>query len=166
MAKSNTTALGRTGRAGLVAGGLAAALAVGAGCGKSDEAKPAAGTGAGAGAAAATVPATAAAATPAAAADPKAEIALQFELIKAGNVDQLKLGFTPRVRDRVTQRKVDEAKEAFAWLKVTIDDLVASVAMGEADGKPTAKITSKERGTLTTLIKTDGRWLADTLWFD
>ena len=96
-------------------------------------------------------------------ADPKSSIAYQFELIKAGDVDKLKNCLTPRVRDGVTQEVVDKAKTTAA--RYSLDDLYASAEMGEADGKKTAKVKMKDGKTLTTLVETDGQWLADTLWF-
>jgi len=95
--------------------------------------------------------------------DPKSSIAYQFELVKAGEVDKLKACLTPRVRDSVTQEVLDKAKTEAA--KYTMDDLYASAEMGEADGKKTAKVKMKNGRTLTTLIETDGKWLADTIWF-
>ena len=95
--------------------------------------------------------------------DPKSSIAYQFEQIKAGNVEKLKACLTPRVRDGVTQEVVDKAKTQAA--QYTIDDLYASDERGEADGKKTAKVKMKNGRTLTTLVETDGQWLADTLWF-
>jgi hypothetical protein len=95
--------------------------------------------------------------------DPKSSIAYQFELVKAGDLDKLKAALTERVRDNLTQENVDKAKTAAA--KYTIDDLYDSVEMGESDGKKTAKIKMKNGRTLTTLIETDGQWLADTIWF-
>jgi hypothetical protein len=95
--------------------------------------------------------------------DPKSSIAYQFDLIKAGDVDKLKTCLTPRVRDGVTKEVVDKAKNDAA--KYTIDDLYASAEMGEAEGKKTAKVKMKNGRTLTTLIETDGKWLADTIWF-
>jgi len=95
--------------------------------------------------------------------DPKSSIAYQFELVKAGEVDKLKACLTPRVRDNVTQEVLDKAKTEAA--KYTMDDLYASAEMGEADGKKTAKVKMKNGRTLTTLIETDGKWLADTIWF-
>ena len=111
---------------------------------------------------------TAPAATPAARAagslaDPKSSIAYQFELVKAGDADKLKNCFTPRVRDSVTKEAVEKAKGESA--RYTLDDLYASAEMGEADGKKTAKVKMKNGRTLTTLIETDGQWLADTIWF-
>jgi hypothetical protein len=110
---------------------------------------------------------TTATATPAARAgslaDPKSSIAYQFDLVKAGDADKLKNCFTPRVRDGVTKEAVEKAKgQASAY---TLDDLYASAEMGEADGKKTAKVKMKSGRTLTTLIETDGQWLADTIWF-
>jgi hypothetical protein len=95
--------------------------------------------------------------------DPKSSIAYQFDQVKAGNVDKLKACLTPRVRDGVTQEVVDKAKTQAA--QYTIDDLYASAEMGEADGKKTAKVKMKNGRTLTTLVETDGQWLADTVWF-
>jgi hypothetical protein len=95
--------------------------------------------------------------------DPKSSIAYQFEQVKAGNVDKLKACLTPRVRDGVTQEVLDKAKTQAA--QYTIDDLYASDERGEADGKKTAKVKMKNGRTLTTLVETDGQWLADTIWF-
>lgn len=95
--------------------------------------------------------------------DPKSSLAYQFELVKAGDVDKLKTCLTPRVRDGVTKEVMDKAKVEAA--KYTLDDLYASAEMGEAEGKKTAKVKMKNGRTLTTLIETDGQWLADTIWF-
>ena len=107
-----------------------------------------------------TSPANKAAAVPAGSLkDPKSSIAYQFELVKAGDLDNLKACMTPRVRDGVTQEVVDKAKIDAA--KYTIDELYDSA---EFD-KKTAKIKMKNGRTLTTLVETDGQWLADTIWF-
>ena len=95
--------------------------------------------------------------------DPKSSIAYQFDQLKAGDVDKLKACLTPRVRDGVTKEVVDKAKTQAA--QYTIDDLYASAEMGEYEGKHTAKVKMKNGRTLTTLIETDGQWLADTVWF-
>lgn len=96
-------------------------------------------------------------------ADPKSSIAYQFELVKAGDADKLRNCFTPRVRDGITKEVVEKAKGEAA--NFTLDDLYASDERGEADGKKTAKVKMKNGRTLTTLIETDGQWLADTIWF-
>ena len=94
---------------------------------------------------------------------PKDSIAYQFELVKEGNTDKLKECFTERLRDRITPEAVEKAKSQAS--NYTLDDLVASVEMGEAEGKNTAKVMMKNGRTLTTLVQTDGKWLADTVWF-
>ena len=96
-------------------------------------------------------------------ADPKSSIAYQFNLVKAGDVEKLKACLTPRAREGVTKEIVDKAKVDSA--QYTIDDLYASAEMGESEGKKTAKVKMKTGRTLTTLIETDGKWLADTVWF-
>jgi hypothetical protein len=95
--------------------------------------------------------------------DPKSSIAYQFELLKKGDAEKLKACFTDRLKDKITTDIVDKAK-ALAD-KVTLDDLVGSVEMGEADGKKVAKIKMKSGKNLTTLIQIDGKWLSDTIWF-
>ena len=95
--------------------------------------------------------------------DPKSAIAYQFELVKAGDLDKLKAALTERVRANLTQEIVDKARTNA--VKYTIDDLYHSAEMGESDGKKTARIKMQDGRTLTTLIETDGQWLADTIWF-
>lgn len=95
--------------------------------------------------------------------DPKTSIAYQLDLVKAGDIDKLKACLTDRVRENVTKDGVDKAKTNS--VNYTIDDLYESAEMGEADGKKTAKVKMKNGRTLTTLVETDGKWLADTVWF-
>lgn len=95
--------------------------------------------------------------------DPKGSIAYQFELLKAGDTEKLKACFTERQRERITPDVVEQGKKQAG--EYTLDDLVASVEPGESEGKKTAKIKMKDGRTLTTLIETDGKWLADTVWF-
>jgi len=92
-------------------------------------------------------------------ADAKAFIGKQAELIKKGDVAGLKAGFTKRLQDRVTEANVKKAQKEIGAM--TIDDLVASVA----PNKDTIKIKMKNGRTLTTLVKVDGKWFADTVWF-
>lgn len=94
---------------------------------------------------------------------PKESIAYQFELVQKGDIDKLKECFTDRVKGNITSEAVEKGKTEAS--KYTLDDLVASVEDGEADGKKTAKIKMKNGRTLTTLVQTDGKWLADTVWF-
>ncbi|HEY6804944.1 MAG TPA: hypothetical protein VI306_15320 [Pyrinomonadaceae bacterium] len=95
--------------------------------------------------------------------DPKSSIAYQLEQVKAGDVDKLRECVTARVRDSVTKEGVEKAKSNAG--DYTIDDLYNSAEMGETEGKKTAKVKMKNGRTLTTLVETDGKWLADTVWF-
>ena len=61
------------------------------------------------------------------------------------------------------QEAVEKGKKEAT--QYTLNDLVASVEMGELQGKKTAKIKMKNGRTLTTLILTDGKRLSDTVWF-
>jgi hypothetical protein len=63
----------------------------------------------------------------------------------------------------ITPEAVDKGKKEAG--KHTLDDLVASVEIYERGKMKTAKIKMKSGRTLTTLVHTDGKWLADTLWF-
>jgi hypothetical protein len=92
-------------------------------------------------------------------ADAKAFISKQADLIKKGDVAGLKAGFTKRLQDKITEANVKKAQKQVG--EMTIDDLVASVAAG----KDTLKIKMKNGRTLTTLVKVDGKWAADTVWF-
>ena len=96
--------------------------------------------------------------------DPKGSIAYQFDLLKAGDADKLRICFTERLRDRITKERVDKAKGQAGAM--TIDDLYASAEPGEYEGKKTMKVKMKNGRTLTTLVQTDGKWLSDTVWFD
>ena len=93
--------------------------------------------------------------------DPKGALAAHLNALQAGDVAGLQAGFTARLRGKVTPELVKagqaEAKE------YTLDELVASVEMSE--DKKTAKLKMKNGRTLTTMILTDGKWLADTIWF-
>lgn len=89
----------------------------------------------------------------------KSVIAGQVELIKKADVAGLKAGFTKRQQDKITEAHVTAAQKELG--KLTIDDLVASVE----PGKDSLKIKMKGGRTLTTLLKVDGKWLADTIWF-
>jgi hypothetical protein len=95
--------------------------------------------------------------------DVKKAIGAQLELLKAGKADGLQSHLTRRLSDMITPEAVDKGKKEAG--KHTLDDLVASVEIYERGKMKTAKIKMKSGRTLTTLVHTDGKWLADTLWF-
>lgn len=92
-------------------------------------------------------------------ADAKAVITKQVGQIKKADVANLKKGFTARLQDRITDENVKKAQKEIG--SMTIGDLVASVA----SGKDSIKIKMKNGRSLTTLVKVNGKWLADTVWF-
>jgi hypothetical protein len=92
-------------------------------------------------------------------ADAKALIGKQLELIKKGDVAGLKPGFSARQQDKITEANVKAAQKEAA--KYTLADLVDKVETKEGG----IKIKMKSGRTLTTLIKVDGKWVADTVWF-
>ena len=92
-------------------------------------------------------------------ADAKAFIGKQVDAIKAGDLTAVKAGLSKRQSGKVTKEMIDKAKTEAA--KYTLDDLVQKVEAG----KDTLKIKMKGGRTLTTLVKEDGAWKADTLWF-
>lgn len=97
-------------------------------------------------------------------ATPGDSIEYQIELVKKGDFETLKnCCFTDRVKNDLTKEMVDQAKEDAG--KYTMEDLYDRVEEGEEGGKKTAKIIMKDGKTLTTLVETDGKWLADTIWF-
>jgi hypothetical protein len=104
------------------------------------------------------------AASPAAADDlasAKAVISKQLNALKQGNEATVRKHFTARLRDRITAENIKAAQKQLG--SITLDELVASAAPGS--GKDSLKIKMNNRRTLTTLVKVDGQWLADTIWF-
>ena len=91
--------------------------------------------------------------------DAKAFIAKQVEQITKSDTAALKAGFSKRLQDRITDDAVKSAQKQVGTM--TIDDLVASATSGK-DG---IKIKMKNGRSLTTLIKEDGKLVADTVWF-
>lgn len=92
-------------------------------------------------------------------ADAKAFIGGQAELLKKADVAGLKAGFTKRLQDKITEAAVKKGQKQIGTM--SLDDLVGSVA---ARGD-SLKIKMKNGRTLTTLVKVDGKWAADTVWF-
>ncbi len=96
-------------------------------------------------------------------ADPKTSVHHQYDLLKAGDAEKLRPCFTERLRGKITKEAVEKGQQEIA--KLAKEDLVASVALEESNGKKLAKVTMKNGRRLTTLELRNGEWLADTLWF-
>lgn len=94
---------------------------------------------------------------------PKGSIEYQFSLLKAGDFEALRACFTEQAREVLTADVMTKGRQESK--DYAIDDLVAEVIEGQDQGKRTAKIKMKNGRTLTTMIWTEGKWLADTVWF-
>ncbi|MBN1490098.1 MAG: Ig-like domain-containing protein [Phycisphaerae bacterium] len=94
---------------------------------------------------------------------PRGSIEHQFNLLKKGDAAALRACFVEKVRDLVTDEVVEKGQADSK--DYTLDELVAEVIEGERDGTKTARILMKGDRTLTTLVLTDGKWLAETVWF-
>jgi hypothetical protein len=92
-------------------------------------------------------------------ADAKAVISKQIDAIKQGDEAVVRKHFTARLREKITADAIKAAQKQVGT--ITLDELVGSVA----PGKDSLKIKMKNGRTLTTLVKVDGQWLADTIWF-
>ena len=90
----------------------------------------------------------------------KAVIGKQVEKIKAADVEGLRVLFTERAQGRINEASVKKAADLIK--DMSIDDLVGGV---QAPDPNAIKIKMKNGRTLTTLLKVDGAWKADTVWF-
>ena len=96
-------------------------------------------------------------------ATPRASIEHQVALLKAGDLEAFRACFTERLRGRITAEAMAKGTEEISTM--SMEDLFAGMEEGEYAGNKTAKVKMKSGRTLTTLILTDGDWLADTIWF-
>jgi hypothetical protein len=96
-------------------------------------------------------------------AEPESSLRHQFELLRAGDTERLRDCFTARLHESITEEVVRQGRREAA--EYAFEDLWASAEIGQLGGRSTCKVTMQNGRTLTTLILTDGRWLADTVWF-
>lgn len=94
---------------------------------------------------------------------PKDAIALQLQLIRAGNAAKLRSHFIKRQQQRITKRVVLAAQREIK--KYTLNTLVHTIRYGTYKGHKTAKIKMKNGRTLTMMILKNNRWLAGSIWF-
>lgn len=90
-------------------------------------------------------------------------IALQLKYIQDKNVEAMKPFFTKRVRQLITTEALQKAKQQAASAKP--EELVHSIQIIESGNEIHAKIKMKNGRTLTTLVPVNGKWEADTIWF-
>ncbi|NLX12460.1 MAG: hypothetical protein GXY44_02255 [Phycisphaerales bacterium] len=96
---------------------------------------------------------------------PRGAIGYQFGLLKQGNIEALKECFAEDIRERITPEAVKTGQRNAE--SVTLDDLLGEVIESEGLGAARmVRIKMKNGRTLTTLVFTDGKWLAETVWFN
>ena len=96
-------------------------------------------------------------------ATPKGSITYQLQLLNDGKLEEFKACFTERLHAGITPDAMAKGKNEVG--SMSIDDLFQSSQDGEWEGKKTCKVKMANGRTLTTLVLTDGKWLADTIWF-
>ena len=94
---------------------------------------------------------------------PRGAMAHQIELLRAGKVEEFRASFTDRQKKKITADAVAAAQKDLE--NTDLEGLIHEVEEGEWQGNKTAKIKMKNGRSLTTLVMTDGKWLADTVWF-
>lgn len=97
-------------------------------------------------------------------ANAQAVIFHQIELLRAGNVEELKLWFTARLKDELTP-EVLSAAVAEAKNMPAKEQMAQTIEVRDDGGKRIAVVTMEGGRTLTTMVFTDGKYLSDTLWF-
>tara|TARA_R110002111_G_scaffold262694_1_gene340209 strand:- start:153660 stop:155030 length:1371 start_codon:yes stop_codon:yes gene_type:complete len=91
-------------------------------------------------------------------------IKLQLQHIHDLDVEAMKPYFTERVRNLITADSLKQAKQQAG--SETPETLVHSVEVSESGDQLQAKIKMKNGRTLTTLVPVNGKWEADTIWFE
>jgi len=91
-------------------------------------------------------------------------IALQLQYIQNLDVKSMQPFFTERIRTLITIELLKKAKQQAASARV--EELVHSIQIEGSGDQIQAKIKMKNGRSLTTLVPVNGKWEADTIWFD
>lgn len=91
---------------------------------------------------------------------PRAAMVAQIGLVRSAATEHLRPHFTERLRNKFSDDDVVGAAKDLG--EYDVDDLIGTIEMEDADR---AKIKMANGRTLTTLVRRNGRWLADTIWF-
>ncbi len=89
-------------------------------------------------------------------------IGKQVESIVAGNLENLRRTFVPRLHNAITRDALNAGKRQCAAMPN--HELAAGVQL-DADGERAIVLTRQGR-VLTALVKWKGQWLCDSIWFD
>ena len=88
----------------------------------------------------------------------------QFEMIRSGKIDELKVFFTTQVRDKVTPELL--AQVAPELEKLNPELLVDEVDLVVGKEPVRARLLTKEGEVFTTLVQLQGRWYAENVWLE
>lgn len=88
----------------------------------------------------------------------------QFELIRKKDINSLQLFFAQDVRGRITPEILEQVQPYLDDL--FIEELIDHVKISTENGVVKAQLIDKQGETFTTLVQTDGRWFAKTIWFE
>jgi len=88
----------------------------------------------------------------------------QIELIRKKETEELKLFYIEKVRKNITAELLEKVIPFLD--KLSPEEMVDHVKI-ETEGKTVkAKIFDKQGELFTTLVQTEGRWFAETIWFE
>jgi hypothetical protein len=96
------------------------------------------------------------------AANPHQALARQFALLQAGAVEALAACFVPAAQPRVTPDAVRRGRVLFAGCEFS----VLSADLRFAVAEQVCHVTTQAGRPFVTLVRVDGKWLADQVWFD
>lgn len=91
-------------------------------------------------------------------------LAKQFELIREGKADELKVYFIDAAREKITPELLAQVTEHLE--KLQPEKLVERVELTSDEAGIKARLISEDGRVFTTLIQTEGRWFAENIWME
>ena len=88
----------------------------------------------------------------------------QFELIREGKTDELKVYFVDSAREKITQELLERVSPRLDQLKP--EELVDQVDLTTEASGLKARLLDKQGTVFTTLIQSEGRWFAENVWLE
>jgi tetratricopeptide (TPR) repeat protein len=91
-------------------------------------------------------------------------LAKQFELIREGKAEELRVYFIDAARDRITPELLAQVTEHLE--KLQPEKLVERVELTSDESGIKARLISEDGRVFTTLIQAEGRWFAENIWLE
>lgn len=95
-------------------------------------------------------------------ATPRAALTQQYTLLIGGRTAELRQCFTPRLHSRINDELVCLGRRVY--LQESFADLAHEFEVDQIKG--TCQVRSKSGVEVTTLVRSNGQWLADRIWFE